>query len=228
MKKRLLGMAAVLGLALGMSVLSTKSVKAADYTDEPLVFDVNYVGDYVGKYDKGEVDRYKLVVPSDGVVTIHCVDKSHYSLGCAFESTDKYGIVTRESSESAFNKVQYNLAEGEYVIVFYADFGSSYNIIFEYNFNSSTTAKLSSPAQGKIKVTAPKGGRVDGYEVRYKKKGAKDWTTKNVKTTKTLNKTFSGIAKKTTYIVQTRKYVKDSYGYTYYSDWTEEQTVTTK
>lgn len=233
-KKLVLGAAAVCALIS----FSPKQAQAADYTKNgPIIFGTNYTGTV--EYDSTNTeDNYKLVVPSTGRVTLnftyeagaedsYCVD-IYNSNGVRVD-----GCLTEDSNTS---KVTFNLAKGNYTFkIGYrmigfdeSTYGGTYNIKFSYSFSPSTNVRLSSPSKGAIKVVAANGDGGKGFQVRYKKAGAKKFTVKTFTTKKNLNRTLKKLKSKTKYIVQARVITKDSYGHTYYSSWTKQQKIKTK
>ena len=228
--------AVVLVVSLAICLLPVRSVKALDFTDEPIIYGVEYTGsiDYKG------TDTFLLSVPAGGTLTVSgwCEATSSGYPGICLSIINEAGDILMneeflvdnlERGKWVANTVNQSLEKGNYLIELYeAGGGAKYAYTFTYSFDSSTNAKVSSPAKGKLKVTAPKGTNVDGFEVRYRVTGDKTWKTVSVATPKNLNKTFKDLKSGKKYEVQTRKYVSDSYGYKYYSAWTSKQKVTVK
>ncbi|MCR5428712.1 MAG: fibronectin type III domain-containing protein [Lachnospiraceae bacterium] len=228
----------ILILALCVCLLPVWQTEAADFSDEPIIYDVTYTGK-LPEY-RAE-DTYLLSVPSSGTVSI-----SGHFVGGGSSYLNIYTIdgaaVKRDIYlDGKYNGVKYEddvltiaLEPGKYIVkaVNYSEYVqdpyAEYSYTFSFSFDSSTNAKVSSPKKGALKVTAPKGTKIDGFEVRYRISGDKSWKTVTVETKKNLNKTFKKLKAGKNYEVQTRKYVSDEYGYKYYSNWTEIQKVTIK
>lgn len=88
----------------------------------------------------------------------------------------------------------------------------------------TSSLKLKTAGKRTLKVTCKAVSYKTGYEVKYKKKGSRKWTTKRfAKNTFTLKK----LKKKTTYVVKVRAYRKVN-GKTYYSGWTAAKVKRTK
>ena len=204
-------------------------VSAADFSDEAIIFDVEYTGKLI---DPSENFTYNLNVPSYGTVTIGAY---YQGASIRLHVYDTKGIelayVWKFSDEGKASYISIALEKGDYSLVIEQanpNKTGAYYFTCTYQFNSSTNAKVSSPNTGELKVTAPKGDKVNAFEVRYKTSGDESWTVKTITTTKNLNETLTGLKKGAKYKVQTRKMVIDKYGYNHYSDWTEVQTVTIK
>ncbi len=194
--------------------------------------------EYTGTLNTGESDSYVLAVPSSGKVEIGGY-KNGGTIQIFIYTIDGDYISGGYTISGGYNGIKYTnsyrtvvLETGKYIIVIensiYDNNTGTYAYTFSYSFDSSTNAKVSSPKKGTLKVTAPKGANIDGFEVRYRISGEKTWATEKVETKKNLNKTFKGLKAGKKYEVQTRKYVSDEYGYTYYSSWTTNQSVTIK
>lgn len=199
-------------------------VYAADRTDEVFVFGVQNTG-----YSDGSVDTFKIVMPTDatleliaytdsnGPQMLKVLDENKVQVSDCFAQLGN----SKTTILKPLEKGTYYLTMGDY-----AD--GNYFVTGNLIFDSSTDAKVSSPKAGQLKVTAPKGCKVSGFEVRYKKSGDKSYKVKKIEGNKTLNTTISGLSKGKKYSVSVRKYITDSYGYTYYTDWTKTQSVTIK
>lgn len=231
-----------------LGIVDSEKVKAADFTDDAIVFDVEYTQMLDG--EKYSSDDYRLIIPTAGTLIVegyideYSPDYASNSHSCVnVYDEDKlnvigYEVFRNDTSKKKMHKWTIRLDEGEYVIKI-SNSGESglgdywclnvrYHYTFSFNFDSSADAKLSSPSKGSVKVTAPKGDKVNGFEVRYKKSGDKKWTTKTIETKKTLNEVIDGLASGKKYTFQVRKFVNDTYGYTYYSNWTKQQKVKVK
>lgn len=230
MKKRILAsvlsMLVVIGSVIGMIPSTVK----ADISSESLIYDVEYVDIMTNNMEDTDMNKRLFVVPADGIVEF---DTLSNEIGFACVSDDRGLKITTNylGQISSPKKFSIPLSKGKYYLGFNSPLswgnGNPIYYTLSYKFDSSTNAKVSSPKSGQLKVTAPKGSNVDGFEIRYKTAG-KDWTTVTVPGNKNLNKTITGLKKGTKYTVQTRKYVSDEYGYTYFSNWTKVQTVKVK
>jgi hypothetical protein len=88
------------------------------------------------------------------------------------------------------------------------------------------TAKIKASKKAfKLKVTAVKGQT--GISIRYKKSGAKKWTTKSFKTTKSISKKIKKLKSKKTYTVQVRAFCKKG-STKLYSKWTKAKKIKIK
>lgn len=199
-----------------------------DTASEPLIFDQAYTG--LLSESIGNEDEYLLSVPADGKIAVNCYSDQWIS----YCITDLKGYHTYDANSFGYGeKYKYfcYLKGGTYLLTIsgssYED--STYELKCEFDFHTSTSAKVSSPAKSSLKITAPKnGGKIDGFEIRYKKVNSNDWIVKKISGNKNLNKTIKGLKRGASYLVQTRMYVTDSYGYTYYSDWTKNKSVKIK
>lgn len=226
-------LAVALSFILMTGLFGNVSVKAADLTEDSIVYGVEYSKINV-TYQEG--DKYKLVVPSAGTVTVSAYTEPGKFVTININYTNGTNIkgawLTNNPSKKEAYEFSVSLDAGEYEV--YIDDTSNnrcegrYYVTFTYNFDTSTDAKITSPEKGHVKVTAPKGDKIDGYEVRYKAVGSKKWTTETVETKKTLNKVFEGLTSGKKYTFQVRKYVLDDYGYKYFSNWTKQQKVKVK
>lgn len=222
------GVCTVAGLMGGMS----KTAQAADYRETgPAIFGVSYSGRVGGG---NEADAYKFVVPSTGKVTLTLRYNENSGPGYRVTLYDAkgnrviYGMVGRKNGTNTYTRTV-AVKKGTYLfeIDSYGSSGGSYKFKTSYNFAPATTVKLSSPSAGTGKIVAAASDGSCGFQVRYKKVGAKNWTTKTVATKKNLNKTVK-LTSKASYAVQVRLYTRDSYGNTYFSGWTKQQTVKIK
>lgn len=212
------------------------NVKAADLTEDAIVYGVEYSKLNVNRPYKQEGDKYKLIVPSAGTVIISCYTEPGKLINIDVNYTNgakiKNAWVTKNHSKKETYEFAVSLDAGEYEVLIYdtsnQDTDGYYYVTFNYNFDTTTDAKITSPDKGSVKVTAPKGDKINGYEVRYKVTGSKKWITENVETEKTLNKIFEGLTSGKKYTFQVRKYVFDDYGYKYFSNWTKQQKVKVK
>lgn len=224
----------VLCFILLSGIFISTDVEAADFTEDSIVFDVEYTN-WLSDDLTGDdyYDLYRLVIPSTGTVSINGYSENNFV------------VLIYKGDECLMNKCSIGksisqnikLEKGEY-LVYINDGGiagsgffpmeQTYHMTFSYNFDTSTDAKIKSNEKGKVKITAPKGDTINGYEVRYKKSGSKKWITETIETTKSLNKVFEDLISGKKYTFQVRKYVIDDYGWTYYSNWTQQQKVKIK
>lgn len=231
MKKKLMSLVGILMMVFAFLPCVVKA-ETMDYSDEPIIFGTEYEGELL---EGGEehADTYLLNVPVDGKVFFE-------KYWCSEDRTLRYVITnvsTKERIElstsqgSGFNTNKPSdstyLKRGKYSVTCYISNigGGVYHFTVNYKPTIPTTAKVSSPSKGSLKVSMPKGTGTSGYEIQYKSSG--DWKTKEVKLAKNLNTTITGL-KSGKYSVRVRKVVEDSYGYVYYSDWTTKQSVSVK
>lgn len=205
--------------------LPAATASTIDYLDEPLIYDVWYTG-------KG-ADTFLVSIPTSGSISIQ-----GYGFGSGSKRVylyDEYGDTIKGGLDLGSSETSQrtgdinNLAKGTYLLKaghYLGDY--EYHIKVSLNIDSCTSVRITAPKSKTIKIVAPKGSNANGFEVRYKKAGDSEWTVKNFETTKNLNQTISGLKKNQKYSIQVRKYVLDSYGDTFYSNWTTTQTIKTK
>lgn len=236
MRKRVMPLIFAVALIMGMVVnVDVARAESMDYTDEPIIFGTEYEG-HVEKAGREHADTYLIDIPVDGKVTFTGyaqVDSGSSSLSVNWFTVNLYkGKSKADLTYHQFNKNDESsftddIKGGKYTM-YVGESGSSnidYHLIIDFKPTIPSTAKVSSPAKGSLKVSMPKGTGVSAYEIQYR--GAGDWITKEVKSTKNLNTTIKGL-KSGKYSIHVRKVVTDSYGYTYYSDWTKTQSVIIK
>lgn len=105
----------------------------------------------------------------------------------------------------------------------------------QYNTTGKSCYYLATPAissiegnSGQIQLKWKKVSKATGYTIQYStSKSFKKYTTKKISSAKTLNKTFKGLKKNTTYYVRIRSYRKTA-SKTYYSAWSSLKKVKTK
>ena len=236
MKKRMLSFVMALTVLCSITLFPTVNASATGTTEmpnEPIIYGLDYYTGYLA--NDQEYDYYLLVVPANGTIKVTGYSSSRI-FGVDLQVRDtrtldvlKEGYIGTYTSKESPSKFTLELKKGTYYLTANSSTSNvDYAFRMDYDFSTTTKAKVTSPGAGKIKITAPKGSNVDGFEIRYKVYGASTWTNKVVKGNKTLNITFSKLKLGKKYTVQTRKYVYDQYGYKYYSPWTEKQYITVK
>lgn len=234
MKKKYLSICLTVLMICTLMFSVPATANAADFTNEPIIYGIDYYTGYVGQ---DEVVDYKLVVPATGTITITgYYEKFGRSVCVQIIDPEKVKPIYSEylhgrDNSVALQEFKFTLEAGEYCLRINSIDRftcGDYGFKVDYNFDSATKAKVTSPGTGKMKITAPKGSNVDGFEIRYKVSGASKWTYKKVEGNKTLNTIIKNLKSGKKYIVQTRKYVHDSYDYKYTSSWTKAQSVTIK
>ncbi|MCQ2495818.1 MAG: fibronectin type III domain-containing protein [Lachnospiraceae bacterium] len=196
---------------------------------------------YEGTRPYKQPSIYKLVVPSRGTITVSgyytSKDNGWPTIGIYTTANCDYNSrlfgVGLEAGETQVESNSASLDAGTYYLSCYDgsvsnSFSFSYVFWVDYDFDTTLEPKLTSPKAGQFKITATKGDKVSGYEIRYKVKGAKKWTTETLATKKTLNHVISGLTSGKKYTVQVRKYVTDTYGDTYFSNWSAAKNVKIK
>lgn len=213
--------------------ISTVKAESMDYSSEPIIYGTEYEGTMSwGREDLA--DKYKLVVPVDAKVFVdkYYCDNSRELIYLITNNKTKESVkmTTDQAGDSNWGKNKPSdstyLKKGTYTVkCYFANVGGgTYHFTFNIKPSVPDTVKVSSPAKGKIKVSLPKGTGATFYEIQYSNGGS--WDTKTVKTSKNLNTVFS--VKHGTYKVRVRKGVTDSYGYTYYSNYTKAKSVKVK
>ena len=238
--KKILRTVCMLALILSLLMVSAPTAMAADFLEDPVIYGLGY---YTGTLNADGFDDYKLVVPATGTVvfSVYSPEAGDGAMSGVWVKVldpnkglaqiKQISTYSYHTSEEKVNKVPVSLDAGEYIVrvdnVSWND-SCTYGVKFDYVFDSSTRAKVTSPGKGKIKITAPRGSNVDGFEVRYKKEGDSSWTSKTIEGNKALKTYLGNLKSGKKYYVQTRKYVTDDYDYKYYSNWTKKQSVTVK
>lgn len=222
--KKITSFIMALSLVLCLGVTTTKA-ESMDYSSEPIIYGVEYEGT-MSRGDEKLADTYKLVVPVDAKVSVdkyYCNENRNLMYSIVNNKTKE--TVKMSTNESKTSDYLY-LKKGNYTVKCYFSNigGGTYHFTFNIKPSVPDTAKVSSPAKGKIKVSLPKGTGSTFYEIQYSNNGK--WNTKTVKSSKNLNTVFS--VKRGTYKVRVRKGVTDSYGYTYYSNYTKAKSVKVK
>lgn len=232
MKKKIMSLIMVLTVMCSMTFFTVSNACAAEMPEEPIIYGLDYYTGYLA--DEDEYDYYLLEVPADGKLTITGYTSSTiWNTDVQIRDIKTLDIIketyigTYTSKENTTKKI-IELKRGTYYLTLHNSYKADYAFRIDYDFSSTTKAKVTSPGTGKIKITAPKGSNVNGFEIRYKVSGASTWTNKTIEGNNTLNTTLKKMKSGKKYYVQTRKYVYDEYGYKYYSPWTERQSVTVK
>ena len=135
----------------------------------------------------------------------------------SYNSTGNLNTNVKELKAAAKYQVQVRtfLNRGEYT--YYSNW-TLYKVVKTNNAPCGTKVNtLTSAGPKAFTVTADKTPSITGYEVAYRIKGAKSWTTKKYKTKNDLNKTIS-VLKTATYHVKVRTYRTVGKN-TYYSGW---------
>ncbi|MDD6211677.1 MAG: fibronectin type III domain-containing protein [Clostridiales bacterium] len=132
-------------------------------------------------------------------------------------------------------KVTNGTAYQYYVVAYYGDSVSSYNVSSTAYYVSPTSiSKISNSTAKKLAVTWKKNSKATGYEVQLSTKktfSTATTVTKNITSYKTVSYTRSSLKSKTTYYVRVRAYktVKiDGKNVKFYSSWSSTSKATTK
>jgi len=210
----------VVALSFVITMLPQATVKATDFTSEPIVYGETVQGYVTYPNDN---DYYTLSVPSAGMVTVSFKGTANLvveSFPDEFGSTVEYGEI--DGTKEYVRTLDISLSKGVYRIAvngIYGDYARPYLLKVTYDCRTSVKPRVSSPGKGKIKITSSKGDATTGYVIAYRIKGTKKWKTKKVASKKNLNYTITGLKSGKTYEVKVRKYIKDPYGYIYNSNY---------
>lgn len=235
--KRIISLICIVAMTLSFSISSTLTAMASDFLEDNVIYGLGY---YTGTLKAFESDSYLLVVPATGTIKVTGYSPENYDYWSGVKvriiSTETWKEVDHESIEGGTSerfpvKKIFKLNEGEYKVEIANACDReicTYGVKFDYNFDSSSRAKITSPGVGKIKITAPRGSKVDGFEVRYKQVGASNWKYKTIVGNKSLKTYLKNLKSGKKYYIQTRKFVTDNYDYKFYSNWTKKQSIKVK
>ncbi len=233
MKKKLA--TAVIAATILCGTLNPSVAQASEYVEQPLIYEQEYEGSL---YDESKYDDYLLVMPGDGKLIVKGYVEDYY-WGENILITDENGVQIIHSQSIKGTKdspgtVSFVLKKGLYRVrvgsvksLYNDDDYDNYSIKCYYNFDNFNSVKITSSKKNIVKVSAPKRSSVNGFEIRYRKSGG-SWNTINVQGNSNLNYQIKGLKSKAKYQFQARKYVNDSYGDTYFSNWTKVQTIKVK
>ena len=236
MKKR--GLALLLSLVMTITGIINMPLSAAagTFSDEPLVFGVEYLS---MTDEEGNWNEYELVVPADGTMKIWGVNDTDVSRFWAWciEVLDEHGL---------WKEIYSSHHIGKYEDTARLQAGKKYrlsvrtgdcwggreneNVRFRcnYTFTPAIGIKAASYNSGTAHVTFPGSRGIKGYEVKYKVKGTNEWKVESIVSDKTLNTDITGLVSGTYYYIKARAWTEDGYGHRYFSKWSKSKKVKVK